>query len=240
MLVLTLSSRTFRPAPSAPDLHSLTARPLTAPRVSPLRLHRSAWVHQYSPRPASRSLARTAPDSRSIPSPEGPAAMRPLPHRMPLPIPRLAWLLGLLLAGLSGCGPASSGDAPSLEPRASVARPSESPPVWPHTPSTPHDPVTPGASPAPLASGLSSAGQGEARPAEPLVVPAWMANALDSPDVRVRLKALDRWAQQAPPGAVEPLVLALEDKDERVQARALELIAQDWMHAQAGKPEAEP
>ena len=64
-----------------------------------------------------------------------------------------------------------------------------------------------------------------------------MANALDSPDVRVRLKALDRWAQQAPPGAVEPLVLALEDKDERVQARALELIAQDWMHAQAGKPE---
>lgn len=164
--------------------------------------------------------------------------MRPSPHRMPLP--RLAWLLSLLLAGLSGCGPASSGDAPSLDPRANVAGPSEAPPVWQHNPSTHHDPVTPVARPAPPASSLPPAGPGEARPAETLVVPAWMANALDSPDVRVRLQALERWGQQAPPGAVDPLVLALEDKDERVQARALELIAQDWMHAQAGKPEAEP
>ena len=89
-----------------------------------------------------------------------------------------------------------------------------------------------GSSPAPLAA--------PARSAEPLVVPAWMAKDLDSPDFLVRLKALDAWGQQAPTGAVDPLILALEDKDERVQARALDLIAQVWMRAQAGKPEAEP
>jgi HEAT repeat protein len=60
-----------------------------------------------------------------------------------------------------------------------------------------------------------------------LVVPAWMAKALDSPDVSVRLRALETWAQSAPLGAVDPLILALEDKDERVQARATELIEQD-------------
>ena len=37
--------------------------------------------------------------------------------------------------------------------------------------------------------------------------------------------------QQAQTGAVDPLILALEDEDERVQARALELIEQDWMQA---------
>ena len=61
-----------------------------------------------------------------------------------------------------------------------------------------------------------------------------MATDLDSPDVRVRLRALETWGQSAPTGAVDPLILALEDEDERVQARALELIEQDW--AQAAEP----
>ena len=73
-------------------------------------------------------------------------------------------------------------------------------------------------------------------PAEPPVVPAWMATALDSPDVRVRLKALETWGQSAPTGSVDPLMLAMDDPDERVQARALELIAQDWARAQEAKP----
>jgi HEAT repeat protein len=51
---------------------------------------------------------------------------------------------------------------------------------------------------------------------------------------------LDRWGQQAPTGAVDPLLLALEDEDEGVQARALELIDQDWVRAQSAKAEAEP
>ena len=54
-----------------------------------------------------------------------------------------------------------------------------------------------------------------------------MAKELDSPDVRVRLLALETWTQTAPLGAIDPLILALEDKDERVQDRAMELIEQD-------------
>ncbi len=61
-----------------------------------------------------------------------------------------------------------------------------------------------------------------------LVVPEWMAQKLNSPNVRVRLKALETWAQSAPLGAVDPLILAFEDKDERVRARAQQLIEQDW------------
>ena len=68
-----------------------------------------------------------------------------------------------------------------------------------------------------------------------LVVPEWMAQKLNSPKVRVRLEALEIWAQTAPPGAIDPLILAFEDKDERVRARAQQLLEQDW----ARKAEAE-
>ncbi len=66
---------------------------------------------------------------------------------------------------------------------------------------------------------------------EPLVVPAWIAKDLESPDVGTRLRALDKWVQTAPPGADDPLILALDNKDERVRARAMELIEQNWARA---------
>ena len=112
----------------------------------------------------------------------------------------------------------------------------------------PLTPVTQAATPTPLALGNetgSASGKGtvpggdrpqavpvssSTKPAdalEPLVVPAWMAKELDSPDVRVRLRALETWAQSAPLGSIDPLILALEDKDERVQDRAMELIEKD-------------
>jgi HEAT repeat protein len=69
------------------------------------------------------------------------------------------------------------------------------------------------------------------------VVPDWIATALNSPDAQVRLQALDRWVQQGRKGSVDPLMLALNDSDERVRTRALQLIEQDWERAQA--PEAE-
>ena len=68
-----------------------------------------------------------------------------------------------------------------------------------------------------------------------MIVPAWVAKELDSPDARVRLRALETWVQSAPPGMVDRLILALEDKDERVRARAMELVEQAW----ARMPEAE-
>jgi HEAT repeat protein len=66
-------------------------------------------------------------------------------------------------------------------------------------------------------------------------VPDWIATALKSPDVHVRLHALDRWVQQGRTGSVDPLMHALNDRDERVQARALALIEQDWVRAQAAE-----
>jgi hypothetical protein len=160
----------------------------------------------------------------------------------------LALLLSLMLfAGLAGCGPASSDNAPSLGPNVSVGGPSLSK----QGPSPRNDSFTPftsAASPVSLASvnGTGSASGTERVPggdsphavpvlsSEPgppvdgLVVPEWMAQKLNSPNVRVRLRALETWAQSAPPGAVDPLILAFEDKDERVRARAQQLIEQDW------------
>lgn len=160
----------------------------------------------------------------------------------------------MLLTGLAGCGQTSSDSSPNLSSRASVGVP----PVSKPSPSTGNNsvtPVSPMANPTPLTSGKATGGasgketvRGENSPhavpvpfsksedlPESLVVPAWIAKELDSPDVNTRLRALETWAQSAPPGAVDPLIVALEDKDERVQARAMELIEQD----QARGPRAE-
>ncbi len=201
------------------------------------------------------TLVWTVPDPPSPAPLERPEDMRPSRPCLRLLCPRLALLLSLmLLAGLAGCGPASSDNAPSLESRAGVGGlPLSKQGPSPHN--APFTPVTPAASPVPLASGneTGSASGREtvpggdsphavavpsSKPADPvdtLVVPAWMAKELDSPDVGVRLRALETWVLSAPPGAVDPLILAYEDKDERVRARAMELIEQDW----ARKAEAE-
>ena len=167
--------------------------------------------------------------------------------------PRLAGLLGLvLLVGLAGCGPAPSDQAANPASRSAVGGPSESPPVAQQAPSPrtdPFTPVTPAANPVPrasvqgtgAASGVGTLPGGDSRPVvsapspNPVdsdsldirVVPDWMAKELASPDVGARLRALETWAQSAPPGAVGPLIVAFEkDKDERVRARAMELLEQ--------------
>ena len=163
----------------------------------------------------------------------------------------LALLLSLIfLTGLTGCGQTSSDSAPSLGSRASVG----GPPLSKQGPSpgnNPLAPVTQAASPVPLASGdkpgipsgKETATGGErplavpapsSQPADSvdaLVVPAWIAKELDSPDAGARIRALETWVQSAPPGSIDPLILAYEDKDERVRARAMELIEQDWARA---------
>ena len=152
----------------------------------------------------------------------------------------------ILLIGLAGCGQTSSDNPPSLGPRASVG----AAPVSKLSPSTGNNsvtPVSPTVNPIPLALGKATSGalgketgSGEGSShgvpfppskledlPESFLVPTWMAKELDSPDVATRLRALDVWAQSAPPGSVDPLILASEDKDERVRARAMELIEQD-------------
>ena len=157
-------------------------------------------------------------------------------------------LLGLaLLAALSGCGPAPSDQAPSREPRASVAGPSELPPVSPHASSIHQVPTTPSPHPTPLAAPLASNHEPtpevkeEPTPLpEQLVLPQWIAQALDAPDVRVRLRALDLWAQQGSNAPLDPLVVALDDKDDDVRAKAMALIERQWAVAQEAEPKATP
>lgn len=161
--------------------------------------------------------------------------MRPTLQRFHLPTSWQVWFLGLTCLFLLSCGSSSSDNTPNLEPRASVG----GPPVSEQGPPPRNDQITPAASPAPLAASRSPTGHGEARPAETVAVPDWMSVALASPDVRVRLQALDRWEQQASTGLVAPLIVALNDDDERVRAKALKLIEQDWVRALAAKPEAE-
>jgi hypothetical protein len=142
--------------------------------------------------------------------------------------PRLAWLIGLMcVAGLAGCGPAPTDKTAGLEPRA-LGRPSQSPSVSQHAPAPRPDPVTPAASPAPSASSRPPDSHVQARPAEPLVGSDWMSVALASPDVRVRLWALDHWEQHAPTESIDPLIGALDDEDEYVQARASEILDRYW------------
>ena len=154
----------------------------------------------------------------------------------------------MLLAGLAGCGPASSDNAPTLGPRASLGEPpssqkNQSPRTDPFASAA----STTTASPAPLVSengtgslpGNGTAPVGDSpkttpasstKPVNPmhvLEVPAWFAKDLASPDVDTRLRALDTWLLTAPGGSIDPLILAFENDEERVRARAMELIVQD-------------
>lgn len=172
--------------------------------------------------------------------------MRPSRPRLPVLCPRLALRLGLLLlVGLSACGPAPSDHAPSLEPHASLGGPSESPPASQNSPSSHHAPVTPAASSLPLAAPLASnpapAPDQQETPAplpEQLVLPQWIAQALASPEVSVRLRALDLWAQQGPKAPLDPLIMALDDADDAVRTKAMAIIERHWAVAQKAEPAA--
>jgi HEAT repeat protein len=63
-----------------------------------------------------------------------------------------------------------------------------------------------------------------------------MAQALDAPDVSVRLRALDKWATLGADASIDPLVVALDDDNDDVRKKAMELIEQHW----AVEPQTEP
>jgi hypothetical protein len=162
----------------------------------------------------------------------------------------------LLLAGLAGCGQAPSDNAPTLDLRASQGESALSQTNQP--PRT--DPLALAAnsatvSPDPLASenrtgsvpGKGTAPAGDSpkavpasstkpvNPMDALEVPAWFAKDLASPDVDTRLRALETWVLTAPVGSIDPLILAFGNDEERVRARAMELIKQDWARPEAGE-----
>ena len=179
----------------------------------------SCWplpVHpETHPDPVSTSSTESSEDMRSL---------QACPHLL---APCLMWPLSLLLLiGLSACGPASSDHAPSLEPRASLGGPSES------QPASRNSPVTPAASPVPAPDKKDA----PAPMPERLVLPQWMATALASPEVPVRLRALDTWAQQGSNAPLDPVVMALKDPDDGVRMKAMAMIEQHWAVAQQAEP----
>src|SRR5262245_52444167 len=123
----------------------------------------------------------------------------------------------VILAGLPGCGPASSDDAPNLGARARVDGAALS--QQGSSPRT--DQFIPAASPVSLASGnetglepgkgtvaggdsLLSVAPSATKPVNTVdlpVVPAWIAKERDSPEVGSKPHTLETWAQSAQPGA---------------------------------------
>ena len=179
---------------------------------------------------------------------EKPENMPPLQPSRYLPYHHLALLSLMLLGGLTACGSPGSDNAPDLgqntsmplSKQGSFPRNDTSPPSGrPSSLASVNGPgpalgigTVPGRNSPPAMPVLSSEPE---HPLEGLIVPESMAQKLNSPSVLVRLRALEAWAREAPPGAVDPFILAFEDKDERVRVRAQQLLEQDW----ARKAEAE-
>src|SRR5215510_14717630 len=58
-------------------------------------------------------------------------------------------------------------------------------------------------------------------------LPDWMQSALKHPDPEVRLKALERWIEQNQSN-IGPAILVINDPDDRVRAKAMQLIERAW------------
>lgn len=156
------------------------------------------------------------------------------PSRLIKLLPLLAWLLiPMLLSWLSGCGPAGPEDTANPESHASLNKAPEPPPV-----SRPNQNSTSVAPPAPSVQNQTLASVGkEEPPPEELVLPTWIAQALVTPDVSVRLRALDMWAQQGTQAPLDPLIVALDDKDEDVRMKAMTILEENWAAEQEADPE---
>ena len=145
-----------------------------------------------------------------------------------------------LLAALIGCGPAPSEEASrsSVSDRGTgTARGQSSVGTVPRLGVEPVPPSST-AGPAPRASIMQSLPDTRDQPArmpDHLLLPEPIAQELDSPDVSMRLRTLDSWAQQRPKASLDPLVVGLVDEDETVRDKAMALIE----HQLAIEPERE-
>ena len=152
-------------------------------------------------------------------------------------------LASLSITGLSGCGPAGSDSPTKIGSRASALRLPKPQPVL-QIPITPHPDSFAQAEnllppPGPVISEYEPTPetQRQAVPEHLSLSPA-MAQALDAPDASVRRQALDLWAQQGTETSLDPLVVALEDEDDDVRTRAMEIIERHWAIEQHAEPEA--
>jgi hypothetical protein len=98
-------------------------------------------------------------------------------------------------------------------------------------------------SPVPFAAafashnGPASAAQDDPPLPEYLALPTWIAQALDAPEVSVRLGALDTWAEQGAQAPMDPLIVALDDENDDVREKAMTIIEQHWVAEQDAEPQ---
>jgi hypothetical protein len=172
------------------------------------------------------STARIVLDHQLVAT--GYSPLSPIPPHLQVLSSHKAWLLGLILfSGLSGCGPAQSDPEENLASRANQMAPPEPPVTSPRTPSS-------------LSKQASMAPIDDSSPLpDKLLLPIWMAQALDAPDVSVRLRALDKWATLGADASLDPLVVALDDDNDDVRKKAMELIEQHWAVETPAVPEIE-
>src|SRR5215831_5643399 len=92
-------------------------------------------------------------------------------------------------------------------------------------PAASNDPVAIGGEQSTIAS---PSGAGTAMPvASTSDLPDWIQSALKDPNPEVRLKALEKWIEQHQSG-VGVAVLVINDPDERVRAKAMQVIERAW------------
>lgn len=151
----------------------------------------------------------------------------------------MAALFSLNLAGLSGCGSAVSDNASSSESRTSLSAPAKSRPVLQGTAVPRNGPFALATSPSSNNMPAPAAQEALAPMSEQLVLPTWIAQDLDAPKVSVRLQALDMWARQGAQAPLDPLVVALDDEDDDVRAKAMAIIEQNWAIEEDADPEEE-
>jgi hypothetical protein len=66
-------------------------------------------------------------------------------------------------------------------------------------------------------------------------IPESIAKDINSPDARVRLRALDHWEKKGSKAPLLPLFDALEDEDDVVRAKATEIIERQWAIEREGE-----
>ena len=153
---------------------------------------------------------------------------------------KITVLLSISLAGLSGCGPAATDYSPSVESRANLSMPSKSQPFTQYVSAPGNGLSTPVTSPVGPATSINTQATAQEKPAplpEHLSLPLWIAQALDAPETSVRIQALDMWAQQGAQTPLDPLVVALDDENDEVRIKAMEIIERQWAIEQGTESE---
>jgi len=141
----------------------------------------------------------------------------------------IAGLLSFSLTGFSGCGPAAPDYSLGLKSRADLSLSPNSQSVTQHTSSSIKHPLAPAVgSPSELSTTPTQTPVETPHQPEHLAVPAWFAQALEAPEISVRIQALDTWAQQGSQAPLDPLVVALDNENDDVRIKAMEIIERHW------------